>query len=436
MKSPEINKPNMAEKPETKEALDFSFSNSWQKFKELFKSKRQSGDELLAVLEKSQGNPEQDILISEGKEMSDFCDSTISQVEDEAKQELASLLGDSGQTIEQIPQSQLKRFVWYNLSATPDGFMNESERVKNEQLLDFGYIEQAKQDWQNFLSEKIAENKVVCLGEAHTAEMIEKNAVLEFLEQAKKSGISDIGLEIDESLQEYFDCYAETGKFQESDSPDDYERVGEYQELRQEWHRTGDIEKLKAMSAFEETVKDNFIFSGCCYENYPILKKARALGIRVHCIDASQKYSREEVDQALDDEAFTEWEQKKEADRDQRMFDNIHEVVAGGKGKMLVLLGAAHLAKGEMQHKNLGDLLSADKTLKSFRVNMDRDFDSDVMIKEVKRNLSGDINLNSVFYNALQQKGIDKVGFDLNSSVLVDGEKQEREFPFDGYIKI
>ncbi|MFA5987260.1 MAG: hypothetical protein WC797_01235 [Candidatus Paceibacterota bacterium] len=314
--------------------------------------------------------------------------------------------------------------------------MNETERSQYEKFLNIENLKQNQQNWQNYLSKKIKINDVVCLGEAHTAETIEKTAVMGFLEQAQENGLTDVGLEIEERLQEYFDRYLETGKFQETDNPDDYEKVAEYQTLRNKWHKTHEVETLKTMSAFEKTVEDNFVLSGHLHEYYYLLKRARELGLRVHCIDSNQKHTQEEIDKAFDSGTYTEWKQQKEEERDQRMFANIRNIVASGKGKILVLLGAAHIAKGEMQHKNLGDLLSDDTTLKSFRVNVDRNFDIDVTAQETKQKLGKSINLNSVLYNALEKQGIGQVGFDLDDSVLINGGRQDKNFPFDGYVKI
>ncbi|PIU79134.1 MAG: hypothetical protein COS72_01215 [Candidatus Moranbacteria bacterium CG06_land_8_20_14_3_00_43_56] len=437
MKSPENQNFHTAEqKTEAEKAPEFSFRNFWQKFADYFCLKKQSGQEILKELEKRKGDTEQQDLLSESEEVYELHNVQMRGVESEAKLEVASLTGEAHEVIEQIPPSQLKKFVWYNLSTTPEGFMKEAERERLERLLDLSHIEENPQGWRKYLSDKIKTNDVVCLGEAHTAEIAEKTAVTEFLEQAKENGITEVGLEIEERLQGYFDRYLETGKFQESDNPEDYEKVAEYQRLRHEWHRTHEIESLKAMSAFEKTMEGNFVFSGYFYEHYPLLKRARELGLRIRCIDANQKHSQEEIDQALDAGTFTEWKQQKEAERDQRMFENIRGVVSGGKGKMLVLLGAAHLARGELRHKNLGDLLLEDSSIKSSRVNLDRNFDEDITMQETKEKLGADIKFNSILYTALEKRGVGQVGFDLDNSVLQAGNGKRENFPFDGYVKI
>ena len=420
---------------ETEKMLALSFSKIWNRFAEIFGSKKQGGKELLAVLEKSKGDPEQNGLFTEGEKVVELYDSAIKGVAAEARIEVASVIGKSQEVIEQIPPSKLKKFAWYNLSATPEGFISEAERVKYEQRIDLEHIEESSKDWKDYLSEKIRDNNVVLLGEAHTAETVEKKAVTEFLEQAKENGVTDIGLEIEEHLQEYVDRYLETGKFQEADDQVDYEKVGEYQKLRNEWHVSRSVKSLEAMSAFEKTVKDNFVFSSHFYEHYPILKRVRELGLRVQCIDRNQKYAQEEIDKATDDGTFVEWKQQKEAERDMRMFEKIKATVAGGDRKMIVLIGSAHLAEGELRHKNLGDLLFDDTSVKSFRVNMDRDFDADITIQE-KTRLGRDINFNSVLYSALEKRGSGQIGFDLDDFVLKSGSGQQERFPFDGYVKI
>jgi len=436
MKSPENPSFHTTEQNRKTERTPEIFRNLWKRFAEFFRLKKSGSQEVLSELEKRKDDPEQKELLAEAEKIAGLYDATMDDVETEAKLEVATLTGEANEVIEQIPPSDLKRFVWYNLSTTPGGFMKEGERLKYERLLGLGHIEEVKKDWQEYLSQKIEENDVVCLGEAHTAETTEKTAVIEFLEKAKEKGITDIGLEIEERLQEYFDRYLETSKFQDTDNPEDYEKVAEYQKLRHEWHKTHEIKALKAMSNFEKTVKDNFVFSGTFYEHYPLLKKARELGMRVRCIDANQKYSQEEINQALDTETFVKWKQRKEAERDQRMFENIHETISDGKGKMLVLLGAAHLARGELRHKNLGDLLAGDETIKSFRINMDRNFDTDITMQETKQKLDTGINFNSILYTALEKQGIDQVGFDLNDSILKARNDPRKSFPFDGYIKI
>jgi len=103
---------------------------------------------------------------------------------------------------------------------------------------------------------------------------------------------------------------------------------------------------------------------------------------------------------------------------------------------MIVLLGAAHLARGELGYKNLGDLLSEDSMIKSFCVNLDRNLDEDITMQETKEKLTEDIKLNSILYTALEKRGIGQVGFDLDHLLLQTGNEKRENFPFDGYIKI
>lgn len=426
----------------TEKTPESCFFDLWQKFKKFFQLRKQIGNELLVELEKSKDSSRQNVLLVEGEKTVESYDSMIDRVGNEAKLEIASLLGESDEIIEQIPPSQLKKCVWYNIPNIREEFrgheefMGEAERSRYEHFLDFDHIEQNQQNWREYLSKKIRENNVVCLGEAHTAEAIEKTTVAEFLEQARENGITDIGLEIEERLQEYFDRYLEIGKFQETDNPKDYEKAIEYQRLRYEWYKTRRIEALHEMMTFEETVADNFVFSGSLYGHYPLLKKARELGLRIHCIDANQRYTHKEIEEAINAGIFIEWEQQKVAERDRRMFENIKTVVISGKGKILVLLGSAHFAKGELHHKNLGDLLSEDDSIKSFCINMDRNLDTDITMQETKQKSGKDISLNSVLYTVLERRGIGQIGFDLDDSVLVKGNKQGGKFPFDGYVKI
>lgn len=274
MKSPESqNFHTIEQQEESEKAPDFSFRNLWKEFADYFRLKKSSGQEMLKELEERKDDTGQRDLLSESEKVNELHDIQMRGVESEAELEVASLTGEAHEVIEQIPPSQLKRFVWYNISATPEGFMKEAERARYEQSLNMDHIEQNQLDWKKYLSEKITQNDVVCLGEAHTAETVEKTAVMEFLKQAKESGVTDISLEIEERLQEYFDRYFETGKFQETDSPQDYEKVAEYQKLRHGWHKRQEIDALEAMSVFEKAVKGNFVFSGYLYQHYPLLKK-------------------------------------------------------------------------------------------------------------------------------------------------------------------
>ena len=142
MKSPESqNFHTIEQQKESEEVPDFSFRNLWKKFADYFRLKKSSGQEILEELQKQKDDTEQQDLLSGSEKVDGLHDVQIRGVEAEAKLEVASLVGEAHEAIEQIPPSQLKRFVWYNLSATPEGFMQEAEREKLEPLLDLSRIE-------------------------------------------------------------------------------------------------------------------------------------------------------------------------------------------------------------------------------------------------------------------------------------------------------
>ena len=149
MKSPESpNFHTVEQKKEPESAPEFSFRNLWKRFAEFFRLKKTSGQEALRELEERKDDPEQKKLLTEAEKVAELYDTVMDSVENEAKLEIASLTGDANEVVEQIPKSELKRFVWYNLSTTPEGFMKEGERTKHERLVNLEHIEQTKKDWQ------------------------------------------------------------------------------------------------------------------------------------------------------------------------------------------------------------------------------------------------------------------------------------------------
>ena len=156
MKSPESqNFHTIDQQKESEKTPDFSFRSLWKKFADYFRLKRSSGQEMLEELEKRKDDTEQQDLLSESEKVDELHYIQMRGVESEAELEIASLTGEAHEVIEQIPPSRLKRFVWYNLSATPEGFMKEAEREKLEPLLDLSHIEENQQGWREYLSDKI-----------------------------------------------------------------------------------------------------------------------------------------------------------------------------------------------------------------------------------------------------------------------------------------
>ena len=345
-------------------------------------------------------------------------------------------IGRKPETSENMDRHAARSLDWYNLSTNPDSFMTGEERAIYEKSIDFGYIEKAASRWKEYLAEKIKGNQVVLLGEAHTVETVEKDAVVEFLDEAKSSGITDIGLEINDQLQPLVDHYLDTGRLLESDDPTIYDKADEHLRLRRAWYIGRSSESLQQLYQFEKDVKGNNLFATNLTEFYPILKKARELGLRITCLDGNESHSQEDIDKAIEVGNLPAWKDSKDAERDETMFKNIRNVLSDKSKKMLVLLGAAHIAKAGLKHKNVGDLLVGEDSVSSCRVNIDRNFDSDVSMQEVKQQISDDIDLNSVLYTRLERAGISDVGFDLTEAVRLPESTVSGQFSFDGYIKI
>ena len=424
-------------RPEALKPPEFSFGALWNRFSDSLRQKRKEGEEFLASLAAGlRESPEQQDILSEGENIFDTYNAGISRVEESAKEDVASLLGKAAKTRERLPSSPLARISWYNMSPTPEGHMDEIERSALERALDVPRIESRAKPWMAYLSEKIRENDVVLLGEAHTVEMTEKNALRSYLETAKANGVTHVGFEIQEVFQSAFDRFMETGKFLETDDPSLYENASEYQRLRMAWYERGDSETLGAMSDFRESARDNFVISMSMHEYYPMLKRMRELGLRAVCIDHNQKYSEEEFDEAIETVGMSEWKRRNARDRDEKMYENIRATVAGGNKKMMVIVGSRHVAKNGMLHQNAGDLLAEDPSIRSFRVNIDRNLDADVSSREAKAVLGDGTNLNSVLYTALERNGISETGLDLDDSILRSESPDGESFPFDGYVKV
>lgn len=337
------------------------------------------------------------------------------------------------------------KIVSYNLSKSPERIIDEDERKKLEGIIDFDYIKKEANNWKDYLAGKIKNNNVLLLGEAHTAQMAERNEITNFLETAKENGVTHIGLEIEEYYQEAFDKFIETGKFADEDNPKDYEKVFEFLSLLKDKAVKSDKEPLKELMDFEKRLYyENFLFKQSLQHFYPILKEIRELNLKVMCLDSNHRVRtnpkmREEVIKAREEGKLKEYYQEMRFRRDSTMFENTKKGL-GDSGKMLILMGALHTARGDREneeYKSLGSLLQEDQNINSFAINLDRDFDGDPT-NTAKKKLP-DINLNSVLFTAMEKqedwKG-KRFGIDLNENIL-KGEKCEKEnFPFDGYIKL
>jgi hypothetical protein len=107
-----------------KEAPEFSFRNLWQKIADYFRFKKLGVQKILKELERKKGDIEQieqQDLLSDIKNTNELYNVQMQSIESEAQLEIASLTGEAYEVIEQIPPSQLKKFVWYNLATTSVG---------------------------------------------------------------------------------------------------------------------------------------------------------------------------------------------------------------------------------------------------------------------------------------------------------------------------
>ena len=166
------------------------------------------------------------------------------------------------------------KIVSYNLSKSQERIIDEDERKKLEGIVDFDYIKKEAKNWKDYFVEKIKNNDALLLGEAHTAQMLERNEITNFLETAKENGVTHIGLEIEEYYQKAFDNFIETGKFADEDNPEDYEKVFEFLSLFEEEAVKSNKEPLKELIDFEKRLYyKNFLFKHSLQHFYPILKK-------------------------------------------------------------------------------------------------------------------------------------------------------------------
>ena len=134
-----------------------------------------------------------------------------------------------------------------------------------------------------------------------------------------------------------------------------------------------------------------------------------------------------------------EYYQETQLKRDSTMFKNAKNGLSDN-GKMLILMGSAHVACGgreDKEYKSLGSFLQEDQNIRSFTINLDRDLDGDPT-NTAKKKLP-DTNLNSVLFTAMEKqedwKG-QRLGIDLNENILKGEEYKKEKFPFDGYIKL
>jgi len=363
------------------------------------------------------------------------------------------------------PKEKNKFFTGFYRNRNGEGIMSQ-ERDKLESQVDMGKVRERAKDAGEYLSDKIRGSDVVLLGEIHTHETIEKRAAAGFLEQAKAAGTTHVGLEIPAYYQEAVDRYMATGKFDEADDPDDYKQVDEYHRLYREQlaqpkqpkqayefqkDEAGRYQAVKPegmtdeMFAFERKMRKNYLFKNHFDKDFRLLQGIRESGLKPVCIDANATYgASEELDNGLEAIGRGEMtldklkvrEQELEQQRDEFMLEKIQEVVKGG-GKMLAVLGNAHVAREGMEgRKNVTDLLG-ETEMKTASINLDRDCDSDAELSYFRREQknAAETSANSVLFSAIgKDEGIAdrSIGFDLDQSIT--GEKTPA--PYNGYIRL
>lgn len=340
---------------------------------------------------------------------------------------------ETGAEGEQEPPdpSALKKMIWYHKSYMR-GLVSTAERNHLGTLIDGDEIEQGALAAEAYVEEKCKKHTVVLLGESATCEGAEKQFFASAMEVAKKSGITDIGLEIEDVFQKEIDQYLQTGSFTPQEQSRDYEKlVVRYQELRRKSAGSDDKKAITAiheLEAFQRTVQNQFLFHNGLAEYFPILKKARELGMRVHCIDGRSTPS---VDDRDSDNAL----------RDEALYYGIRRIHSTGV-KLLVLADGARLARKEKPYKNLGDLLAGNKAIDSFQIHLDRNFDADADLRRMKVNQKRTARpLNTVLFTVLQEWSRQRVtaGEPPLSRMGVDMYSRgggADPTPFDGYMKI
>jgi len=333
------------------------------------------------------------------------------------------------------PQTNSEMAIGYNIYA--DKLLMPEQRMEHEAAIDLAYIKEHSQEWPTYLEDKIENNDVTLVGEAHTPLAIEKRAVAAVLGVARERGLTDVGLEIDESHQPYIDSFMRTGKFVDTDDPGEYDQADKMLELQLAFTADQSVQNYNAMQEFEAAHKHNFLFSsgGAMLQGqFDMLRSCREQGLAVHCLDRKIPPPSDDV------EDIEEYRAREEARRDEEMYAKGKNIVKNGDRKLLVVVGAAHVATGAREHTNAGDLFAADQTVRSARLFMERDTEHDPHMTGFAKQHSIDgenLALNSALYSGLKGAGINNVGFDLTPDILTpDGPNLAAPPPFDGYIAL
>lgn len=336
---------------------------------------------------------------------------------------------ETGAEGEQEPPepSRLKKMAWYHKSYAHGLIPSPGDRLELGNLINKDFVVKNAKRGMDYIAEKCRSYQVVVLGESATSEGVERRRLAELLAYLKQqSGLTDIGLEIENIYQDEIDFYLQYGTFDPAENEETLEKkIATYQRLQNEMAARDDVASIADLDSFFASVQSDFLFKYGLADYYPILKKARGLGIRVHCIEARTQHATSGLSP---DET--------RAIRDVEIYQNIEFIASGMKQKLLILADGARLAREEHPAENLGDMLAKNRNLQSFRIHLDRDFDSDRDLARMKQRQGSRARpLNSVLFNAL---GASKTfGIDLSSTVFGLKKFDARTIaPFDGYVKI
>lgn len=440
------------EDPETKKSF---FENIVQKVKDTLSYSIKDGFEILQKLKKTlskedfdkaqeqfdDSNMDMEILARKTEEELNIVNEENIIKEDKFESNFIPHIdiADTYNTFERYEQKTTKN--------DPFLLLKKEDREKLESVIDMDYVINNSQEINSYLERKIRENDVVIAGECHDSDMIEKNIIMNFLEQAKAAGLTDIGLEEDYHLQEGILRYLETGVFEEGENPKDYEKIDEIRNARYEWLNSEEnkSELIDRYYNLIEPYEDLYVFRKGIELYYPLVKKAKELGLGVHCLDHWYKISLEEANVLREQGKYDEYDERKMAERDENMFKVINSAIEDHKEgkpnrKMLVILGSLHASNGGLSYESLNDLLKKENRLKTFGIQMDRNLDTgkDFISKRTKKKFPDDRSLNSILFSALDNKGINQIGFDLSEEIVKKEVRgvERKPFLFDGYIKV
>jgi len=124
-----------------------------------------------------------------------------------AAETVAEVAENLNKNIETFSAHQTNRIFGYNMAAKETDYLTQNEQRVLESLVNVDSITRQAKNWVEYLKEKFEKNDVVLLGEAHTVDVVEKQAVTEILETAKTAGITELCVELEPKAQRFFDNF-------------------------------------------------------------------------------------------------------------------------------------------------------------------------------------------------------------------------------------